>query len=291
VTVVVIIGGMEASKDELAGCLRSWRERLQPVDAGLPSGGRRRVNGLRREEVAQLAGLSVDYLARLEQSRAHSPSPSVVNALARALRLSREERAHLLRLSGHAEPRPGSIDRHLTPSVRRLLDRWTDLPVMVVDAANGVIEATPLATALVGDLSGLPRRERNLTWRHFTGAPSPLRRTPEEWEDAEESMVAELHDAIGRFPADEPLRSLVEDLQAVSPRFAALWEGHCVARSPAKRKTFHHPQVGLLTLDCDALTVDGSDVRLVVYTAAPGSPDADALALLAAVGLQDFAAR
>src|SRR5450755_1183136 len=114
---------MSVVVDELAGCLRAWRERLTPAAAGLPAGAKRRVSGLRREEVASLAGVSVDYLSRLEQGRAQAPSPSVLASLARALRLSEPERSHLFRLVGHTEPGPGTIDRHVTPGLQRLLDR------------------------------------------------------------------------------------------------------------------------------------------------------------------------
>jgi transcriptional regulator with XRE-family HTH domain len=274
--------------DELAGCLRSWRDRLRPADVGLPAGGHRRAPGLRREEVAQLAGLSVDYLARLEQGRASNPSPSVLAPLARTLRLTDEERDHLFRVAGHAEPGAGRINRHLTPGVQRVLDRLGDVPVIVLDASGQVIAANPLATALTGDLSAEPPRMRNIVWRHFTGVPSRIVRRPDDDREMEVATVADLRDALGRYPADEPLRELVEDLLRVSPRFAELWEQRAVARRPASRKTFDHPEVGRLTLDCDVLTVQGSDLRLVVYTAPPGSPDAEALALLDAVGLQAF---
>ena len=202
-------------QDELAGCLRFWRGRVTPLDAGLPVGGHRRVSGLRREEVAQLAGVSLDYLARLEQGRASNPSPSVLAALARALRLTDDERSHLYRLAGELEPRPGTIDRHITPSLQRLLDRLTDVPVIVIDAAGEIIAANPLATALLGDLSGASRRERTLPWRHFTGHPSRIVRTEAEQAAAEAGMVAELRDALGRFPNDHHLSSLIEDLLAL----------------------------------------------------------------------------
>src|SRR3954453_20966189 len=215
---------MDLLQHDLGACLRSWRDRLSPRDAGLPAGRQRRVPGLRREEVAALAGVSVDYLTRLEQGRAASPSPSVLEALARALRLSDDERAHLFRLSGHAEPRAGVMDRHLTPSLQRLLDRLTDLPTMVVDIAGGIVATNALAAALVGDLSGASRRERNIAWRHFTGMPSRIVRSPEEDAAAAEGLVAELHDALGRYPADEELQSLISDLTQASPRFAELWE-------------------------------------------------------------------
>ena len=141
--------------------------------------------GLRREEVAGLAGVSLDYLARLEQGRAQSPSPSVLASLARALRLSNDERAHLFRLAGHVEPGLGTINRHITPSLQRLLDRLADVPVMVIDAT------------------------RTIPWRHFSGISSRLERTPEEHAEAEEAMAADLHDALGRFPDDQYLNELI----------------------------------------------------------------------------------
>jgi transcriptional regulator with XRE-family HTH domain len=274
--------------DELASCLRRWRDRLAPSEVGLPAGGRRRAPGLRREEVAQLAGLSVDYLARLEQGRAANPSPSVLAPLARALRLSDDERAHLFRVAGQAEPLAGQINRHITPGVQRILDRLADVPVVVMDAAWFVVAANPLAVALIGDATQLPARERNIAWRHFTGAPTRMARDAEEDARMEVEAIADLHEALGRHPADGPLRELIADLRAVSPRFAELWEQRPVAQRTASRKTIVHAEVGPVTLDCDVLTVRGSDLRLIVYTAAPGTPDANALALLATIGLQTF---
>jgi transcriptional regulator with XRE-family HTH domain len=284
----VIIVDMD--DDELARCLRTWRDRLGPAGVGLPAGGARRAPGLRREEVAQLAGLSVDYLSRLEQGRASNPSPSVLAPLARALRLTDEERAHLFRVAGQAEPRATTIDRHLTPGVQRVLDRLSDVPVVVLDASWQVIAANPLAVALVGDSSGAAPRERNILWRHFSGAPSRFARTAEEDERLEVEAAADLRDALGRYPDDEPLRELVADLRALSPRFAQLWEQRPVAPRTASRKTVVHPEIGPITLDCDVLLVRDSDLRLIVYTAPPGSPEAGKLALLGAVGLQSFSA-
>src|SRR3954462_12934077 len=131
--------------DELGSCVRSWRDRLDPADVGLNASSRRRGPGLRREEVARLAGLSVDSLARLEQGRASAPSPSVLAPLASALRLTEDERAHLFRVAGHAPPGAGAIDRRITPGIQRVLDRLGDVPVIVVDAAWDVIAMNPLA--------------------------------------------------------------------------------------------------------------------------------------------------
>jgi transcriptional regulator with XRE-family HTH domain len=259
--------------DELAACLRTWRDRTRPHDVGLPSSGRRRAPGLRRQEVAQLAGVSVDYLSRLEQGRADAPSPSVLAALARTLRLSADERDHLFRLADEAPPRAGAIDRRITPGVRRVLDRLHDVPVAVVDPAWDVIAMNDLARALLGDAGNALRR-------HFAGEAGRVVRTPEQVAQMEVAAVADLHGAAGRYPDDERLQELIAELRATSPRFAELWEQRPVARHSADRKTIDHPEIGRVTVDCDELTVSGSDLRIVVYSAPPGSDDARALALL-----------
>ena len=281
---------MDPTEHELARSLRSWRDRVSPKEVGLPAGSTRRVPGLRREEVAQLAGVSLDYLARLEQGRANNPSASVLASLARALRLSDGERAHLFRLSGHAEPSLGTINRHIGPGVQRLLDRLDDVPVIVLDASWQMLAANGLASALVGDFSDASGRDLNLAWRQFTAASSRLVRTESEKSDAEAEIVADLREALGRYPADDQLATLIDDLRQASTRFAELWEHHpvSVGQRTASRKTFSHPEVGPITLDCDVLVAQGSDVRLVVYTAPPGSTDAESLALLGAIGLQSF---
>jgi transcriptional regulator with XRE-family HTH domain len=273
---------------DLAACLRSWRDRLDPVEVGLAAGRLRRAPGLRREELAMLAGLSVDYLARLEQGRASNPSPSVVAALARALRLSDAERDHLHRVAGLAPPGAGHMSRHLTPGVQRVLDRLADVPVVVVDPSWEIVAANGMAQALTGVDPTAPPRERNIAWRLFTGGGSRFDHSDQERAALEEEAVADLHEATGRYGEDPSLRALVADLRAASPRFAELWERRPVARRSGDRKSIVHPEVGRLTLDCDMLMVMGSDLRLIVYTAAPGSPDADALALLGAIGTQSF---
>lgn len=274
--------------EELAGCLRSWRERVSPVQAGLPSGGQRRVPGLRREEVAQLAGVSMDYLTRLEQGRATAPSVSVLTALGRALRLDDDERAHLFRLAGQPLPGPGMIDTHIPSSVQRLMDRLSDVPVLVVTVAGEILAANLLAGALQGDISGLSRHERTLAWRHFHDLSSRAVRTEQERAEHEQIMVADLQDALARYPDDAYLTGVITDLRSHSPRFAELWSQHRVRRAHARRKTFSHPELGELTYDCDALAVQGTPLQLVVYTAAQGSPAAEALPLLATIGLQEF---
>lgn len=281
-------GGMQ-QVDELAGCLRSWRDRLDPAEVGLPAGRVRRAPGLRREELAALAGLSVDYLARLEQGRASNPSPSVLAALARALRITDAEREHLYRLAGQALPGRGHIDRHITPAMQRLLDRFRDVPVVVQAPSGELVAMNPLAEALIGEWPA-EVTDRNVIRRVFLSSESRFVLTPEEFAALEETFAAELHQAASRFPTDPYLRSVVDELHAKSARFRELWETRPVAARHALRKTFNHPEIGWLTLDCDQVTVHGSDLRIVIYTATPGSPDADALALLAAIGLQQFSA-
>jgi transcriptional regulator with XRE-family HTH domain len=273
---------------EFGAAVRRWRDRLRPEAAGLPAGGHRRAAGLRREELALLAGISVDYVTRLEQGRAANPSPQVVEALARALRLSGTERAHLFRLAGLAPPGPETVPTYITPSVQRLLDRLSDTPVAVFDAAWTLLTANAPYAALMGDPSARRGNERNGVWWNFVGPGGPVRYTPEDRCAFEAALVADLRATAGRYPADRNLRRLIEELRANSARFAQLWDSGAVGRHEATRKTIDHPRVGPLTLDCDVLTVAGSDLRIMVYTAEPGTEDAGRLALLTVLGTQAF---
>lgn len=273
---------------EFGPALRRWRDRVAPVDAGLPGGGHRRAAGLRREELALLAGISVDYVTRLEQGRAANPSAQVVEALARALRLSAAERAHLYLLAGLAPPGPLTVPTHITASVQRLLDRLTGTPVAVFDASWTLLLANPPYAALMGDPSGRRGNERNGVWRNLLGPGGRVRHTEQERLRFQSALVADLREAAARYPADQRLRGLVAELRAKSERFAELWDSGAVDRHEAARKTIDHPQVGPLTLDCDTLTVAGSDLRIMVYTAEPGTPDADRLALVVTLGTQNL---
>ncbi|MGW7619201.1 helix-turn-helix transcriptional regulator [Streptomyces antimycoticus] len=271
---------------EFGKAVRRWRDRVPPEAAGLPSGGQRRAAGLRREELAMLAGISVDYVTRLEQGRASHPSTQIVEALARALRLSGTERAHLFRLAGLAPPGPETVPAYITPSVQRLLDRLTGTPVAVSDASWTLLMANPPYVALRGDPSRWRGNERNGVWRHFVGEDSGSRQTHEDRSEFQAALVADLRTAAARYPADQRLRRLVAELRANSERFAELWDSGTVGHHEASRKTIDHPRVGTLTLDCDVLTVAGSDLRIVVYTAEPGTEDAERLALLTVLGTQ-----
>ncbi|HZZ45670.1 MAG TPA: helix-turn-helix transcriptional regulator [Pseudonocardia sp.] len=268
---------------EFGNAVRRWRDRVSPAAAGLPEGGRRRAAGLRREELALLAGISVDYITRLEQGRATNPSEQVVEALGRALRLSGVEREHLFTVAGLVPPGPDRVPAHITPSVQRMLDRLTGTPVAVFDAAWTLLVANPLYVALMGEWQG---KERNGVWRNFLGSGSRVRPTPESRRALEVAQVADLHSTLGRYPADQRLQGLITELRSNSARFAQLWDSGAVGRHEAARKTIDHPTVGALTLDCDVLSVSGSDLRIMIYTAEPGTEDEERLALLAVLGTQ-----
>jgi transcriptional regulator with XRE-family HTH domain len=269
---------------QLGLALHRWRDRVSPAMVGLPDAEPRRAVGLRREELAQLAGLSVDYLTRLEQGRATRPSAQVLASLARALRLSTQERDHLFLLAGHAPPAAGLAPTHVPAGVQRLLDRLYDTPVSVYDATWNLLTWNQRWAALLGEPPARTGHERNLVWRYFTDRPSRVGHTPEQDDAFASALVADLRAADARYPNDASLRSLVRDLAEASPRFVELWDGYAVATHESSRKTIHHPEVGALTLDCDVLTVPGSDLRIVAYTAEPGSDAADRLALLAVLG-------
>ena len=266
--------------DGIGSYIQTWRHRLQPGEAGLPVGASRRTRGLRREELASLAGISVDYLVRLEQGRATNPSPQVLAALSRALRLTVEERDHLYTVAGQAPPRRSAMASEVPPSVRRLVDRMADLPVAVYDPAWTLITWNAAWAGLMGDppASGL---DRNLIWRTFTTRTTRVRKTSGEADSFEINAVADLRRALGAYPDDPRLLRLVDELRQASPRFVKLWADRVVNTVGSNSKTIDHPGLGPITLDCDVLTVAHSDLRLVVYTAEPSSPDAERLRLAA----------
>jgi transcriptional regulator with XRE-family HTH domain len=274
---------------EFGRAVKRWRDRVTPQAAGLPAGGQRRAAGLRREELALLAGISVDYVTRLEQGRAASPSAQVVEALARALRLGGPERAHLYLLAGLAAPGRGTVPQHVTASVQRLLDRLDGTPVAVFDAVWTLITANRMWSALMGDWTLLRGDERNVIWRHFVEPSDQVAFSAEQASAFEDAMVADLHTAAARYPDDPRLTRMVADLRARNVRFATLWAAGAVGAHESAHKTVRNPRVGPLELDCDVLSVAGSDLRIVAYTAEPGSAAADGLALLAVIGTQALA--
>lgn len=266
--------------------LRRWRDRLSPAGVGLPVYTSRRAAGLRREELGQLAGLSVDYIVRLEQGRATNPSAQVVGTLARALQLSTDERDHAYRLAGLLPPAAGTISSHIPPGVQRVLARLADFPVGVFSADWRLLTWTPPWAALIGDPSGRTPEQRNLVRAVFTDGASGLSSWPVRHADdgLPAALVADLRTALLDYPRDDALRALVDDLRTTSRAFAELWDQGAVGKHVSARKTIEHPQVGDVTCDCDVLTVPGSDVRLVVYSAAEGTPDYEKLEFLRVTG-------
>jgi transcriptional regulator with XRE-family HTH domain len=274
----------------LGPTIRAWRDRLPPSAAALPVGRTRRAAGLRREELAELAGMSVDYVVRLEQGRATTPSAQVVAALARALQLTPAERDHLYRLAGLVPPADGTVSHHIPPGVHRVLSRLGDVPVAVFAADWQMIWWNDSWAALLGDPSPSPPELRNFARDRFPVDPGPPRLAG--WpvrsldEDATDvAVVSDLRRATGRFPRDTRLAALVGLLTEGNPRFARLWARGTVAAHREDRKTIEHPSVGPVEVACDVLTDGDSELKIVVMTAAPGSPDETALRLAAVAGI------
>ncbi len=275
---------------EFGRTLRHWRDRVKPTAVGVPVGGRRRAAGLRREELAGLAGISVDYLTRLEQGRATSPSVQIVEALARALRVSDAERDLLFRLAGHVTPGLGVVSLRITPSVQRLLDRLANTPVAVYDATWTLVVANAPYDALMGPTTSWRGIERNSVWRNLVGPGTRAVHTPAEQAEFETGLVADLRLTAARYPADQRLKQLIRDLAAQSPRFVELWEsgGAEPHHDYGRRKIVDHPDVGRITLDCDVLVVAADDLRIMIYTAEPETEDAERLALAIVLGTQSL---
>ena len=276
-------GPMDDTRGDLGPLLKAWRERLSPVDVGLPASGVRRAVGLRREELAALAGLSVDYVVRLEQGRAHNPSDQVAAALARSLQLDHAERDHLFRLAGLLPPSDRAVSSHIPPSVQRLVARLGEIPVAVFTASWDLITWSPLwATLLGGPGGGLSSLERNIAAVSFGLASPEVKmgsrvRHADGGENFRRSLVADLRRVHGRYPDDRRVTSLIEQLIASSPEFAQLWATGVVGEHQSERKTIVHPLVGELEVDCDVFSVAGADLRIVAYTVAAGSPEAEKL--------------
>ncbi|HEX6355585.1 helix-turn-helix transcriptional regulator [Actinophytocola sp.] len=275
-------------RNELAAFLRSRRERITPADVGLPAGTRRRTPGLRRDEVAQLTFISTEYYTRLEQGRAPRPSREVLAGLARALRLSDAERDHLHHLAGAPPGPPPGPSREVRQSILDLLQRLPQAAAIVTSALLEVIAWNDLAAALMEDFSAVPRRDRNLVRRVFLG-PHPGGRRLFGVSDADEfasTSTRRLRATAARYPDDPELTELVAELRAGSEEFARLWDSHDVAGQHPMRKSFQHPLVGLVTVNCDVLDITDRDQQVVIYTADPGSPSEEALRLLSVIGTQ-----
>ncbi|PZG01643.1 helix-turn-helix domain-containing protein [Micromonospora deserti] len=275
------IGGVGDTRRALGGFLRARRGRVAPEHVGLVGGRRRRVRGLRREELAQLAGISVDYYVRLEQGRATQPSPEVLDALARALDLDAAERKHLATL---AAARRGPAPRaRVSPLLRRVLDDMAHFPAFATNDRLDIVAWNRLGAELFGGLADPGRRDRNQARYLFLDAASRV--VFPEWEDRAGEAVGQLRVSAGRYPDDAELVALIAELSACSAEFRRIWAAGGVVMCGAGRKRLRHPIAGLVTLDYETLHVPAApgETGLIVhvFSAEEGSQEAVALARLA----------
>jgi transcriptional regulator with XRE-family HTH domain len=286
--------------EELGDFLRSRRSRLSPEDAGVQTyGERRRVPGLRREELAQLAGVSVAYYTRLEQGLSKNASDGVLAALARTLRLDADETAHMdalahpPRAAARAGSRPRPRQERVRPSVQTMLAALGDAPAVLVGYRNDVLAWNPMGHALLFghlpfDAPGRPATRPN-TFRLVFGDPH-MRELYADWKKKAQDAVADLRLISGRYPGDPQLTSLIGELSVSSQEFARLWAAHPVRQCRAAVRGFRHPLVGALTLNSEAMEiVQDAGQRLFIYTAEPGSPSEAGLRLLAALTAENAA--
>ncbi|AYC44061.1 helix-turn-helix domain-containing protein [Streptomyces griseorubiginosus] len=265
----------------LSAFLRARRAQLDPQQCGLPTtDSPRRVTGLRREEVAALAAISVDYYTRLEQGRVRASTP-VLTTLARALRLGEDEAFYLYELAGRTDDRPRRRRpvQRIRPAMRRLLDQLTDTPALVLGKRLDILAWNPLATALYTDFSELAPARRNYVNLLFTDPT--VRELHTEWAHDARDAVAALRMEAAADPTDPELARLVGELTLQDADFHTWWAEHRVSSATYGTKHYRHPLVGDLTLDCDTWAAnDGSGQRLMVLTAEPDSPSHDALRIL-----------
>jgi transcriptional regulator with XRE-family HTH domain len=273
----------------LADFLRRRREALQPQEVGLPVGARRRTRGLRREEVAALAAMSTDYYTRLEQQRGPQPSEQMLASLARALRLTSDERDYLFQIAGHNAPTPAAAATHVAPALLRVLDRLSDTPALILSNLGETLVQNRMADALFGDKSGYTGLARSEIYRWFTD-PGERRRYPEHDRDRQSrAQVANLRAAYGSMGPRSRAGELVRALQKASPEFAALWERHEVARRFEDHKILIHPELGPIEVDCQVLFTEDQSQALLVLTAPPRTEGFEKLQLLGVLGQQRFA--
>ncbi|MFD3498393.1 helix-turn-helix transcriptional regulator [Streptomyces sp. NPDC058676] len=271
---------------ELSEFLRTRRARLKPEDVGLPDFGRhRRVPGLRREELAQLAGVSVAYYTRLEQGNGRNVSAEVLDAIARALRLTDAEHAHLTHLAKpkqHKKKQTGRTQQ-VRGALRQLVDTMDGIPAYIVGRRSDILVWNRMAAAVFGDWAQLPPQERN--WARMTFLKPDYRELFVEWEQKATDIVSYLRMDAGCHPDDPQLSALVGELSVKSEEFRRLWATHDVKEKSHGVKRMHHPLVGHLELSFESFRlVDDQEQSLITYHAEPGSPSAEALRLLASWG-------
>jgi transcriptional regulator with XRE-family HTH domain len=267
----------------LADFLRARREVLQPEDVGLPRGPRRRTGGLRREEVAALAGMSVDYYSRIEQQRGPMPSEQVLAGLARGLHLSLSERDHLFDLAGHSAPRRHLREDHVGPTMMRIVERLADTPALVMSRFNETLLQNQPAIALLGDYTRFSGMSRYLVYRWFTDPTQRDLYPAEDYDLRGRVFTSEIRAAYTADP-EGTAGEIVAALLAVSPEFAEVWRLHEVdVTHHNDLKRYRHPELGELELYCQRLVDPDQAQELLVFSATPGTPSYEKLQLLSAV--------
>jgi transcriptional regulator with XRE-family HTH domain len=275
-------------KKALAAFLRHRREMLRPRDVGLVEGPRRRTQGLRREEVAQLAGMSTDYYARLEQQRAPQPSVQITTALARALRLTLDERDHLFVLIGHNAPARFQRSEHVSPALMRVLDRLDDTPAMVHSDLVDTLAMNPLAVALLGDQTRHTGLARSGYYRWFMDPAERLLYPEETHESHGRAHAARLRAALTAGSDTPRAARILAELQQHSTEFVRMWERQEVAHRYDDCKIILHPELGRIDVDGQVLFTENRAQALVVLTTRPGTESHSKLELLSVVGHQQL---
>lgn len=271
-------------RPQLAELLRRRREALQPEDVGLPRGQRRRARGLRREEVAALCHMSVDYYSRLEQERGPQPSEQMLAAIAQGLHLTLAERDHLFRLAGHQPPVRGVGSEHVSPGMMRIFDRLADTPAEIVTELGETLRQTAPKVALTGDAMSYRGPERSSGFRWFTDPASREAHLADDHAFLSRMYAAGLRAVAAMRGPGSRAAELVTLLLERSEEFAEVWARHEVGVEPHEVKRYQHPEVGRLDLRCQTLLDPHGSHRLMVYTADPGTESHDRLRLLSVIG-------
>ncbi|MFJ8827645.1 helix-turn-helix transcriptional regulator [Streptomyces sp. NPDC102467] len=276
---------------ELAEFLRSRREALQPEDVGLPRGPRRRTRGLRREEVAELSGMSTDYYARLERGKGPRPSEQMAAAISRGLRLSLAERDHLFLLTGLGTPRRALRSEHIGPGLMRILDRLQDTPAQIMGSLGETLVQTPPAVALFGQQTHYTGLARSNVYRWFTDPSSRLIYPAADHAANGRVFTAQLRRVATQQGPHGQAAALARQLLDESTEFAAIWNDHQIGLGFTDEKRLIHPEVGELTLHCQLLLDPDQEHALLTFTATPGTESHDKLQLLAVIGNQQLSSR
>jgi transcriptional regulator with XRE-family HTH domain len=276
---------------EMSDFLRKRREALQPEDVGFPRGRRRRTPGLRREEIAALAAMSPDYYSRLEGGRGPQPSESMLTAIARALRLTLEERDHLFILAGHGIPARSTSTDHVNPGLLRILDRLEDTPATVMNRLTETLRQTRSHVAFAGDHSHHTGRERSAIYRWFATDGERDLYHPSGWDGHSRTLASMLRSVYAVDGPDSRAGALVRTLLSTSTEFRRVWDKHEAGFMHTNVKRFLHPAVGTLDLHCQVLHDSDQQQTLLVFTATPGSESHEKLELLSVIGSQSLAAQ